>query len=104
MVRWRRLGSTKTTVFYLYKNATTSTFFDFDYYNEAEGLGEVATNNCTVTSVNPIACFPTKTEIERDLTHILSELRPQESLTIAAEYPSGSAVDVTASINWEDDL
>jgi hypothetical protein len=94
----------KITTFYVYKNATTSGFFNFNYSNDADGLAEIATNNTDITSENPIRCFNTGAELEKDFRDILEELQPMDSITIAASFPSGNTADITAALGWEDDL
>lgn len=96
--------ASKTTTFYIYKNAETDSTFNFSYFNDTESLGETAINPCAITSLNPVSCFNTRTEIEKDLQDLLNELQPQESVTIAASFPSGQSADITAAISWEDDL
>ena len=94
----------KLTTFYIYKNATTSGFFDFNFSDDATGLAEIATNSADITSANPIRCFNTRSELEKDFRDILEELQPMDSITVAASFPSGAVSDITAAIGWEDDL
>ena len=96
--------STKITTFYVYKNPVTSGFFTWDYEDELTKLDEFALDNTIITGGDIVACYQTRSDLLVDLSRVIDELRPMEYISIAALIPSGSNVDVSASVTLVGDI
>jgi hypothetical protein len=96
--------ATKITTFYVYKNAEVDTFLEWKYEDKEKRIGEIAINDTVVLGGDVIACYPIRTDLSVSLSKIIEDLRPMESITIAAEISSGSAADVSASLSFVEDL
>ena len=96
--------STKITTFFVYKNPETSGFFTWDYEDEAEKLDEFALDNTPITGGNIVACYQTRSDLLVDLSRVIDELRPMESISVAAFVGSGGGSDVSASITLVGDI
>jgi len=98
--------STKTTVFKIYINATVATgnLLTFSYLNSLKELGEIATDNIEIISGELVGCFSGTSDKTVNLENLLGIIDPNKQITITANIASGAAADVTASMNFKEDL
>lgn len=96
--------ASKITLFKIIKNPTVNTYLDFEYFNNGSSLLEFATNNTIVTGGEEIACYATTSDIIDSLESLLGYITPGDIYSITANFSSGAASDVLASINWKDDF
>ena len=96
--------SAKITTFYVYKNPETSGVFTWAYEDETAKLDEFALDNTIITGGDVVACYQTRSDLLVDLERVINELRPMESISIAAFIPSGASSDVSASVTLVGDI
>ena len=96
--------SAKITTFYIYREAVPQGFFTWFYENESSRIAEIATDNVPIIGGNIVACYSIRSELIANLLKVVEDLRPQESITIAAIFASGASSDVSASASFIEDL
>lgn len=100
--------SSKITIIEVYKNATIDGEPNFQYVSESDNITEYDTAGTTYTgsdgkliaSTNTVAGAPAVLDLEALKVYMI----PSDTLTVLAKVTSGAASNITASINWQEDI
>lgn len=101
--------SSKTTIISIYKNATINGEENFQFRDDDNQIIEVDTAGTTYTAgdgklIASSTVSTTGVSPPIDFTQLKVFLTPGDKLSIVARVISGAASDVTASLNWDEDL